>query len=64
MMRQEPLQSSTSDPRRPPQRGAIVNIASQLGIVGRTKSSKSSNSLSCVAGRGLSSSSHEPIIAS
>ena len=41
MMRQEPLQSYSSDTRRPPQRGAIVNIASQLGIVGRTKCSKS-----------------------
>ena len=33
MLDQEPLPSH--DPRRPPQRGSIVNIASQLGIVGR-----------------------------
>ncbi|KAK8194737.1 oxidoreductase [Phyllosticta capitalensis] len=33
MMRQDPLPSH--DARRPAQRGAIVNIASQLGIVGR-----------------------------
>lgn len=33
MLEQEPLPSH--DPNRAPQRGAIVNIASQLGIVGR-----------------------------
>lgn len=33
MVGQEPLPSH--DPSRPPQRGAIVNIASQLGIVSR-----------------------------
>lgn len=33
MLDQDPLPSH--DPRRPPQRGSIVNIASQLGIVGR-----------------------------
>ncbi|KAF2092895.1 oxidoreductase [Rhizodiscina lignyota] len=33
MLNQEPLPSH--DPRRPPQRGSIVNIASQLGFVGR-----------------------------
>lgn len=33
MKQQEPLPGH--DPERPPQRGAIVNIASQLGIVGR-----------------------------
>jgi NAD(P)-dependent dehydrogenase (short-subunit alcohol dehydrogenase family) len=33
MLKQEPL--SSHDPERPGQRGSIVNIASQLGIVGR-----------------------------
>lgn len=33
MVKQDPLPSH--DPDRPPQRGAVVNIASQLGIVGR-----------------------------
>ncbi|KAJ5735901.1 uncharacterized protein N7483_001026 [Penicillium malachiteum] len=33
MLAQDPLPSH--DPSRPPQRGAVVNIASQLGIVGR-----------------------------
>lgn len=33
MVGQEPLPNH--DPSRPPQRGSIVNIASQLGIVGR-----------------------------
>ncbi|KAL4896035.1 hypothetical protein BDV59DRAFT_171871 [Aspergillus ambiguus] len=33
MLHQDPLPSH--DPNRSPQRGAIVNIASQLGIVGR-----------------------------
>ncbi|KAE8137072.1 oxidoreductase [Aspergillus pseudotamarii] len=35
MIKQEPLPSH--DPSRSPQRGAVVNIASQLGIVGRPK---------------------------
>ena len=38
MMRQDPLPSH--DARRPAQRGAIVNIASQLGIVGRPNAGK------------------------
>ncbi|PYH98671.1 oxidoreductase [Aspergillus ellipticus CBS 707.79] len=33
MVKQDPL--SSHDPNRAPQRGAIVNVASQLGIVGR-----------------------------
>lgn len=38
MMKQEPLPSH--DASRLPQRGSIVNIASQLGIVGRSKARK------------------------
>lgn len=38
MLKQEPL--SGISPSRPAQRGAIVNIASQLGIVGRPKARK------------------------
>jgi len=34
MLKQDPLLNHDSE--RPPQRGAIVNIASQLGIVGRS----------------------------
>ena len=39
MINQEPLPSH--DPSRPPQRGAVVNIASQLGLVGRSKARES-----------------------
>lgn len=39
MVSQNPLPSS--DPDRDPQRGAVVNIASQLGIVGRPSARKS-----------------------
>ena len=38
MLRQDPLPSH--DPGRSPQRGAVVNIASQLGIVGRPSARK------------------------
>ena len=38
MLKQEPLPGLTSS--RPPQRGAIVNIASQLGLVSRPKARK------------------------
>lgn len=38
MVRQDALPSH--DSRRPPQRGAIVNVASQLGIVGRPSARK------------------------
>lgn len=38
MVRQDGLPSY--DPSRPPQRGAIVNIASQLGLVGRPSARK------------------------
>lgn len=38
MLKQEPLPGVTSS--RPGQRGAIVNIASQLGVVGRPKARK------------------------
>ncbi|KIW09270.1 uncharacterized protein PV09_00191 [Verruconis gallopava] len=37
MLNQEPLPDPFADPRRPPTRAAIVNIASQLGIVGRPR---------------------------
>jgi NAD(P)-dependent dehydrogenase (short-subunit alcohol dehydrogenase family) len=40
MLNQEPLPDPFADPRRPPTRAAIVNIASQLGIVGRPRCSK------------------------
>lgn len=39
MVKQDPLPSH--DPIRPPQRGAVVNIASQLGIVGRPNARQS-----------------------
>lgn len=39
MIKQEPLPSH--DPSRSPQRGAVVNIASQLGIVGRPNARES-----------------------
>lgn len=39
MIKQEPLPSH--DPSRSPQRGAVVNIASQLGMVGRPKARES-----------------------
>lgn len=39
MVAQDPLPSH--DPNRAPQRGAIVNVASQLGIVGRPSARKS-----------------------
>lgn len=39
MLKQTPLPSH--DPARPPQRGSIVNIASQLGIVSRPSARKS-----------------------
>lgn len=48
MMRQEPLQSSSRDQLRPPQRGAIVNIASQLAIVGRARSTAYSASKAAI----------------
>lgn len=38
MLRQDPL--SSHDPDRTPQRGSIVNVASQLGIVGRPSARK------------------------
>lgn len=38
MLKQDPLPSH--DPNRAPQRGAIVNVASQLGIVGQPKARK------------------------
>jgi NAD(P)-dependent dehydrogenase (short-subunit alcohol dehydrogenase family) len=38
MVRQDP--GPSHDPSRPPQRGAIVNVASQLGIVGRPSARK------------------------
>lgn len=38
MVKQDPLPSH--DPERPPQRGAVVNIASQLGIVSRPTARK------------------------
>ena len=38
MISQEPLPSH--DPDRAPQRGSVVNIASQLGIVGRPSARK------------------------
>lgn len=41
MISQDPLPSH--DPDRPPQRGAVVNIASQLGIVGRPAARKFPN---------------------
>jgi NAD(P)-dependent dehydrogenase (short-subunit alcohol dehydrogenase family) len=41
MLQQSPLPSH--DPARPPQRGSIVNIASQLGIVSRPCARKSSS---------------------
>ncbi|TLD29876.1 putative short-chain dehydrogenase reductase family protein [Venturia nashicola] len=37
MLKQQPLPDPFGDARRPPARGAIVNIASQLGIVGRPR---------------------------
>jgi NAD(P)-dependent dehydrogenase (short-subunit alcohol dehydrogenase family) len=40
MLNQEPLPDVFADPRRPTTRAAIVNIASQLGIVGRPRCSK------------------------
>jgi len=40
MLKQDPLPSH--DPDREPQRGSIVNVASQLGIVGRPEARKSS----------------------
>ncbi|KAK3081583.1 hypothetical protein LTS18_005145 [Coniosporium uncinatum] len=46
MMKQDPLPNQ--DSRRPPQRGSIVNIASQLGIVGRPACSAYSASKAAV----------------
>ncbi|KAJ5461394.1 uncharacterized protein N7458_002946 [Penicillium daleae] len=48
MVRQDPLPSH--DPSRPPQRGAIVNVASQLGIVGRPSAPAYCASKSAVIG--------------
>ena len=39
MLKQDPLPSH--DPNREPQRGAVVNVASQLGVVGRPDARKS-----------------------
>ena len=39
MLNQEPLPDPYADPKRPPTKAAIVNIASQLGIVGRPRAS-------------------------
>lgn len=38
MLKQQPLPSH--DPDREPQRGSIVNVASQLGVVGRPEARK------------------------
>ncbi|KAJ5832067.1 hypothetical protein N7474_000378 [Penicillium riverlandense] len=48
MVKQEPLPSH--DPERPPQRGAVVNIASQLGIVSRPTAPSYCASKSAVIG--------------
>jgi hypothetical protein len=43
MLKQEPLQNIFGDPNRPAARGTIVNVASQLGMVGRPRCSQSHN---------------------